>query len=191
MAQCSRARHRDFHSSLGVNHHAAAAAAATAAAAGPPTPGAGAGTPALDDFAFQHVAVGEPDELEALPGSAAGRVVDVAAGGQHSLALTSTGQVYAWGDNSRGQLGLGPGRAASSRVEDEPTRVATLRGLAIAEVGAGAAHSFFVARVGTVLACGCGAQGQLGVVHQFLPVGDIADQATPQRVDLPGRDDDV
>jgi len=34
-------------------------------------------------------------------------VVDIAAGGQHSLALGSNGTVWAWGDNSLGQLGNG------------------------------------------------------------------------------------
>jgi alpha-tubulin suppressor-like RCC1 family protein len=33
------------------------------------------------------------------------RIVAIAAGQAHALALTDTGQVYAWGDNARGQLG--------------------------------------------------------------------------------------
>jgi alpha-tubulin suppressor-like RCC1 family protein len=31
----------------------------------------------------------------------------IAAGGWHSLALTESGEVYAWGSNGHGQLGLG------------------------------------------------------------------------------------
>ena len=42
--------------------------------------------------------------LVTLPG-ATGPVTQIAAGGDHSLAVTSTGQLYAFGDNSYGQLG--------------------------------------------------------------------------------------
>ena len=35
------------------------------------------------------------------------KVISVAAGSQHSLALTEAGEVFSWGDNSCGQLGRG------------------------------------------------------------------------------------
>ena len=35
------------------------------------------------------------------------KVINVAAGSQHSLALTEAGEVFSWGDNSCGQLGRG------------------------------------------------------------------------------------
>src|SRR5262249_29443069 len=44
-----------------------------------------------------------PLAVAGLPSGAV--VVAVAAGGQHSLAVTRAGRVYAWGDNSDGQLG--------------------------------------------------------------------------------------
>lgn len=37
------------------------------------------------------------------------RAVAVSAGGQHTLALGNDGNLYGWGSNSSGQLGLGPG----------------------------------------------------------------------------------
>ena len=49
----------------------------------------------------------EPNPIPALvslPGEV-GPVVQVAAGDYHSLALTASGQVYAFGDNQKGQLG--------------------------------------------------------------------------------------
>ena len=35
-------------------------------------------------------------------------IVQVTAGAKHALALDNTGNLYAWGDNSYGQLGIGP-----------------------------------------------------------------------------------
>lgn len=35
-----------------------------------------------------------------------GGIAEVCCGSAHSLLLTSTGQVYVWGSNSRGQLGM-------------------------------------------------------------------------------------
>ncbi len=36
------------------------------------------------------------------------RVVKIAAGSFHTVALTADGKVFAWGDNRMNQLGLGP-----------------------------------------------------------------------------------
>ena len=41
------------------------------------------------------------------PAMAAPGIVQIAAGGYHSLALFSDGSLYAWGDNEYGQLGDG------------------------------------------------------------------------------------
>src|SRR5207237_1049530 len=35
------------------------------------------------------------------------RIVNIACGGFHSLALTQNSEIYAWGKNNYGQLGLG------------------------------------------------------------------------------------
>lgn len=38
----------------------------------------------------------------------------LAAGGEHSLAITTDGRVFAWGDNAYGQLGAGDTGSAVS-----------------------------------------------------------------------------
>ncbi|XP_058472668.1 probable E3 ubiquitin-protein ligase HERC1 [Solea solea] len=63
-------------------------------------------------------------------------IEDVAVGCEHVLALSSTGDVYAWGCNSEGQLGLGHNNPVR-----EPTLVTALQGKNIRQISAGRCHS--------------------------------------------------
>ncbi|XP_074547318.1 putative E3 ubiquitin-protein ligase HERC1 isoform X2 [Halichoeres trimaculatus] len=63
-------------------------------------------------------------------------IEDIAVGCEHVLALSSTGDVYAWGCNSEGQLGLG-----HSNPVKEPTLVTSLQGKNIRQISAGRCHS--------------------------------------------------
>ncbi|XP_044188777.1 probable E3 ubiquitin-protein ligase HERC1 isoform X7 [Thunnus albacares] len=63
-------------------------------------------------------------------------IEDIALGCEHVLALSSTGDVYAWGCNSEGQLGLG-----HSNPVKEPTLVTALQGKNIRQISAGRCHS--------------------------------------------------
>ena len=96
-----------------------------------------------------------------LPG-AVGPVTQVAAGGERSLVLTSTGQLYAFGDNYYGQLGS----AANNKTEEPnptPTLV-TLPGASgpVTQVAAGREHSLAVTSTGQLYAFGENYYGQLG-----------------------------
>ena len=57
------------------------------------------------------------------------RVVEVSSKGYHTLALTTDGEVLAWGKNNFGQLGLGHGENVSTLTEARaaPTRLAPLQ----------------------------------------------------------------
>ncbi|XP_033842077.1 probable E3 ubiquitin-protein ligase HERC1 isoform X2 [Periophthalmus magnuspinnatus] len=74
-----------------------------------------------------------PQQVPALSGV---QVTDIAVGAEHSLVLSSTGEVYTWGSNSEGQLGLGH----TNHVR-EPTLVAALQGKNIHQISAGRCHS--------------------------------------------------
>ncbi|XP_056259323.1 probable E3 ubiquitin-protein ligase HERC1 isoform X5 [Seriola aureovittata] len=63
-------------------------------------------------------------------------IEDIAVGCEHVLTLSSTGDVYAWGCNSEGQLGLG-----HSNPVKEPTLVTALQGKNIRQISAGRCHS--------------------------------------------------
>lgn len=64
------------------------------------------------------------------------KIIQVACGQQHSLALTNDGKVYSWGLGVFGQLG-------HSRLSDEasPTLIQHLEGYRIVQVACGAHHS--------------------------------------------------
>ena len=67
----------------------------------------------------------------------------VAAGAATTFAVTADGALFAWGRNSEGQLGLGPGEAADEVTS--PRRVPLGEGYLALSVAAGAAHSAVVA----------------------------------------------
>jgi alpha-tubulin suppressor-like RCC1 family protein len=94
----------------------------------------------------------------ALPGPVSGLtsgVLQVSAGEEHALAITSGGIVWAWGSNSFGQLGDG-----TLTGHDTPEQVAGLSG--IRQVAAGVAHSLALKSDGTVWAWGVNGHGQVG-----------------------------
>ena len=82
--------------------------------------------------------------------------VPIAAGATHSIAVTSAGQVWTWGDNHLGQLGTGDTTNYAS-----PVPVTGLNPEFIA-VGAGLGHSLALDYLGRVWSWGLNADGQLG-----------------------------
>lgn len=84
-------------------------------------------------------------------------VAAVAAGCFHSLALTMTGQVLAWGENAHGQLGDG-----NTTLSRAPLRVKLPAGIKAVAVAAGCFQSLALTSTGQVLAWGQNATGELG-----------------------------
>ena len=89
-------------------------------------------------------------------------IIAACCGALHSLALSATHEVYAWGDNSLGQCGLGPESAQLEQIVQAPALVPRLLGLKIIAVACGAAHSVVLSHSGKAFAFGVGRQGQLG-----------------------------
>lgn len=87
-------------------------------------------------------------------------VTAITAGHFHTVALTSTGELWSWGRNAAGQLGLG-GRP--SRDERQPQKVASLDGVQVTAIAAGAEHTLALAESdGKVFSWGSPAGGRLG-----------------------------
>ena len=99
-------------------------------------------------------------------------IVAIAAGGNHNLAMTSDGSVWAWGDNSYGQLGNNTVSASNTPLQvSNNTGTGSLSG--ITAISAGQNHSLALTSDSFVWAWGINTSGQLGnntLVNSVLPV---------------------
>uniref|UniRef100_A0A8D1F9Y7 HECT domain-containing protein n=1 Tax=Sus scrofa TaxID=9823 RepID=A0A8D1F9Y7_PIG len=93
------------------------------------------------------------------------KIIQVSCGHYHSLALSEDGQVFSWGKNSDGQLGLG--KEVPSQAS--PQRVRSLEGIPLAQVAAGGAHSFALSLPGTSFGWGSNRAGQLALSGNNVP----------------------
>ncbi|KAG8384068.1 hypothetical protein BUALT_Bualt04G0079600 [Buddleja alternifolia] len=85
-------------------------------------------------------------------------LVDIAAGGWHSTALTDDGEVYGWGRGEHGRLGFGDDK--SSKMV--PQRVQLLVGEVIVQISCGGTHSVALTQDGRMYSFGRGDHGRLG-----------------------------
>ncbi|NBT90981.1 MAG: RCC1 repeat-containing protein, partial [Verrucomicrobia bacterium] len=83
-------------------------------------------------------------------------ITAIAAGAEHSLALDSSGNVYAWGRGNSGQLGY-----QTLSGTNRPRLISGLTG--VRQLAAGDKHSLFLKTNGEVYACGLNTAGQLGL----------------------------
>jgi uncharacterized protein YjdB len=90
----------------------------------------------------------------------------IAAGTTHSLAITSDGQLWAWGENTYGQLGLGDktNRLVPVRVGNDSDWLS---------VFAGGMHSFAIKTDGSLWGWGYNSNGQLGLGDTFERVSPV------------------
>jgi alpha-tubulin suppressor-like RCC1 family protein len=100
--------------------------------------------------------------------------VDLQGGTDFTVALTSTGRVWAWGGNGYGQLGDG-----SSGLRLAPYQVPLPGDARVASVSVGAYHVLVLSRQGLVFGWGRNTNGQLGdgtTTNQRQPVQLPVDQ---------------
>ena len=93
----------------------------------------------------------------------------MAAGDNHSLAVTESGALYSWGRGSYGKLGHG-----DEEHQLLPKRVAGLQGVCC--ITAGASHAIAVAKNGTAHGWGVGRDAAFGPI---LGLQLTNDQTTP------------
>ncbi|XP_068123830.1 RCC1 and BTB domain-containing protein 2 isoform X2 [Hyperolius riggenbachi] len=91
-------------------------------------------------------------------------------GQMSSMAVVDNGEVYAWGYNGNGQLGLG-----NCGNQLTPCRVAALQGIRVEQIVCGYAHTLALTDEGGMYAWGANSYGQLGT-------GNKSNQAYPVQV---------
>ncbi|MGP8207698.1 MAG: putative Ig domain-containing protein [Acidimicrobiales bacterium] len=116
-------------------------------------------------------------------GLPAGRVVQIAAGYDFSLALSSTGQIFAFGDNDYGQLG-NPSNVGTTTANPSATQV-SLPGETgtVVQIAAGGYHSLALTSTGQVFAFG---DNDFGELANPANNGSTSGNPTPALVKLPG-----
>ncbi|XP_037990606.1 probable E3 ubiquitin-protein ligase HERC4 isoform X2 [Motacilla alba alba] len=87
------------------------------------------------------------------------------------MALSRGGELFTWGQNTHGQLGVG----SQIALTPEPQLVERLKGIPLAQIAAGGAHSTSVSLSGAVYSWGKNSFGQLGL-------GDTKDRDCPTYV---------
>ena len=107
-------------------------------------------------------------------------MIYVSAGHNHSLSIDTEGNIFAWGDNSQGQLGIGSATTPTSFLMNRVNGVvASTTGNLSGRVAGGANHSVAIAAGGAIYAWGNNSRGQLGN-------GTITSSSTPVQILPPG-----
>ena len=111
----------------------------------------------------------------AFPLNTTGKPIKWERQGSDNIVLMDNGEVWVWGRNAYGELGVG----TTSNVL-VPTKVTALNGVNIVDVqlskdyyNIGRYHTLFLANNGSLYACGFNGSGQLGI-------GNTTNQSTPQ-----------
>ena len=127
---------------------------------------------------FEATGIARRDPTTPTPVLEIADVTQVAAGGNHTLAVTRSGALYSWGYNIVGQLGIGgmpdirfKTGSQAPHVVPYPTRSRELTG--VVAVAAGGSHSLTLLKDGTVRAWGLNRRGQLGdgtTINRHAPV---------------------
>jgi len=100
-----------------------------------------------------------------VKGLAGRKVMKIAAGQYHVLALTDSGEVYSWGFNKDGQLGHNDNFHRS-----QPAKLSTLENKTVKDIAAGHGHSCIITSDNTVYMFGRGRSGQLGMGDKVASV---------------------
>ena len=105
-------------------------------------------------------------------GTVSNPAIQVAAGGNHSLALLSDGSVWGWGRNSEGELGVDPAKTPVGGFSSAALPV-TIAPRLISQIAAEGSNSYALAKDHTVWAWGYNVDGELGVDPAVTPYSAV------------------
>ncbi|XP_014487466.1 PREDICTED: RCC1 domain-containing protein 1 [Dinoponera quadriceps] len=101
-----------------------------------------------------------PRLIEALAGL---KVAQISAGGWHSAAVTDQGDLYTWGWNTNGELGI---ESEDTKVHAVPILINVNEEMNVMSVECGNSFTICLTDDGSFWGCGTNKYGQLGKLHQ-------------------------
>ena len=102
------------------------------------------------------------------------KIVAVAAGGSHTAAITDSGELWTWGSNGHGRLGIG-----GTTNRHAPVKV-SVNGQKFVAVAAGGSHTAAITDSGELWTWGYNGHGRLGI-------GDTMNRHAPVKVSVNGQ----
>ncbi|KAI3366292.1 hypothetical protein L3Q82_009762 [Scortum barcoo] len=103
--------------------------------------------------------------------------VGISCGQSSSMALVENGEVFGWGYNGNGQLGIG-----NNGNQLTPCRLAALQGLCIQQIVSGYSHCLAQTDKGLLYAWGANTYGQLGTGNKSNHLSPVQIMADKERV---------
>uniref|UniRef100_A0A667YXT2 Regulator of chromosome condensation (RCC1) and BTB (POZ) domain containing protein 1 n=1 Tax=Myripristis murdjan TaxID=586833 RepID=A0A667YXT2_9TELE len=103
--------------------------------------------------------------------------VGIVCGQTSSLAVVDNGEVYGWGYNGNGQLGLG-----NNGNQLTPCRLVALQGLCVQQIVSGYAHSLALTDEGLLFAWGANTYGQLGTGNKSNQLSPVQIMTEKERI---------
>jgi len=127
---------------------------------------------------FGQLGLGTDDATVAAPAKVPGLsgVVQVAAGNEHVLVLCENGDVYAFGHNRYGQLGIGNMNTITQK--NAPVKIEALSGKDVVKIATGMNCSYAITADGTLYSWGANFLGQLGDGNAALDNRDLPNAVT-------------
>uniref|UniRef100_K3WLR5 RCC1-like domain-containing protein n=1 Tax=Globisporangium ultimum (strain ATCC 200006 / CBS 805.95 / DAOM BR144) TaxID=431595 RepID=K3WLR5_GLOUD len=111
------------------------------------------------------------------------RILHIACGARHSVAVAEDGDVFSWGDGKCGALGHGLNEHEQHfDLVNMPMEILSLKSKGVARVACGDMHTAVVLLDGSLLTCGWSANGRLGrncpKKSEFSSVFELVDMKT-------------
>ena len=113
----------------------------------------------VDTYKFIFIKVGSSEDP----------IIKIQCAGQSMFAITTSKQVYSWGNNEDGQLGTG---YQSEKYSPTPVIIKSLTRLRASKIACGPHHTVFVMESGEVYVCGNSEDGKLGIGPNILEMAD-------------------
>ncbi|XP_063067655.1 RCC1 and BTB domain-containing protein 1 [Engraulis encrasicolus] len=104
-------------------------------------------------------------------------VASITCGQTSSMAVVDNGEVYGWGYNGNGQLGLG--NNGNMLV---PSRLVALQGFCVQQISSGYAHTLALTDEGLLYAWGANTYGQLGTGNKSNQLSPVQIMTDKQRI---------